>query len=37
MEYVGLFECLYTLLDFSTNSGVTVLLFCAAILEADGP
>ena len=37
IEYVGLSEPLYTLLAFKPNSGVTVFLFWAAILEADGP
>ena len=37
IEYVGLSEHLYTLLAFKPNSGATVFLFWAAILEADGP
>ena len=34
---MGLSDCLYTLLAFKPNSGATVFLFWAAILEADGP
>ena len=37
MEYVGLSDHLYTLLAFKPNSGATVFLFWAAILEAYGP
>ena len=37
IEYVGLSDRLYTLLAFKPNSGATVFLFWATILEADGP